>query len=132
MRGHVRERGKGRWYVVMELEPAALLAHGLPCTRARVALLLDDVLEGVAERWRESDRAARLLGVACDALEATRGLVVAPADAPELHAEASARTLPLATFERSGDPTEDARHAARRALAWLADAAAVPAGGAPA
>jgi hypothetical protein len=103
----------------VELEPAALLAQGLPYARAAAVLLTDAALEGVADRWRESDRAARLLGVACDALEGDGGIVVAPSAEPLLHEEPRTRALGLELFAATGDAGADGAAAAMVTLSAL-------------
>ena len=87
----------------VDVAPGVLLADGLPYRRSRVAVVLDAELhEGVAEPYRDRDRAERLVTTLVDAL-APDGVAVVPANDAALvaHAEERARehAMRVLTFD---------------------------------
>jgi cyanophycin synthetase len=89
----------------VDVDPAALLADGLPYRRARVAVLLDAALgDDVPEPYRDRDRAERLVTTLVDAL-APGGVAIVPQDDAALLEYASgraARVLPFTGADELG------------------------------
>jgi hypothetical protein len=88
----------------VDVAPGLLLADGLPYRRARMAVVLDAELhEGVAEPYRDRDRAERLVTTLVDAL-APDGVAIVPADDAALvaHAEERARKHPMRVLTFDG------------------------------
>ncbi len=107
-----------------DVAPGVLLADGLPYRRARVGVVLDAELhDGVAEPYRERDRAERLVTTLIDAL-APNGVAVVPTDDAALvgHAEARARAHPMHVLTFDGGDTLTARLREAAALARRAAA----------
>lgn len=85
------------------VSPDYLLHAGLPFGRAGAAVVLGTRPDDLPERYREPDRAARLLAVVADALE-RGGVVVAPAGAAALHDEVRRSRRRLALYAVAGQP----------------------------
>lgn len=82
---------------VLSVSPVSLLHGGLPVRSTDLVVILDADPRDCLPHYREDDRAARLLGVPCDALP-RNGIVVAPDGAPmldEVIATAGCRRIPL-------------------------------------
>jgi cyanophycin synthetase len=75
---------------VIDVSPAFVLQAGLPYASSTAAIVLDTELTDVPERYRERDRAVRLLSTLADAV-VHDGLVVCPHDAPEIQRYARKR-----------------------------------------
>jgi cyanophycin synthetase len=69
--------------LVVELSPAFVLQQGLPYARSDAAIILDAEPTDVPDRYREPERARRLVSVLVDAVP-RHGLVVVPAKEWEL------------------------------------------------
>ena len=66
--------------LVVDVAPGYILQAGLPYSHSDVAIVLDDAPTDVPERYRDPERAARLVSVVADAV-VDGGFVVAPATA---------------------------------------------------
>ena len=69
--------------IIVDVAPSYLLHAGLPYARSDAAVVLDDSPTDVPERYRDPERAARLVSVVADAV-ISDGFVVAPANAREV------------------------------------------------
>ena len=69
--------------LLVEVSPAYLLQQGLPYERSELALIVDEVVDDVPPRYREDDRAVRLLSVMFDGVPRD-GIAIVPAKAWEL------------------------------------------------
>lgn len=90
--------------VVVDVSPAYLLRAGLPYAQSEVALVLDADLTDVPDRFRQPDRAARLVSVLVDAVRPS-GVVVCRAQDWELQEYARDRQARVAVFSASDDVT---------------------------
>ena len=66
--------------LVVDVAPAYILQAGLPYAHSDTAIILDDEPNDVPERYRDRERAARLVAVVADAV-IDGGVVIAPATA---------------------------------------------------
>ena len=103
--------------IIVDVAPSYILQAGLPYARSDAAVVLDDSLTDVPERYRDPERAARLVSVVADAVGDT-GFVVAPATAWEVQDRARDAGCRVAVF------SPDARISARDkkvacAAAWI-------------
>jgi hypothetical protein len=102
-RDEIVRRGVPEAELVVEVMPAYLLNAGLPYARSEAAVILDAQLSDVPERYREPDRARRLVSVLVDAVP-PQGIVLVPADDGELQElvrDTGRRTATFAVDERS-------------------------------
>jgi hypothetical protein len=79
----LRDRLEDPDELVIDVSPNYLLQAGLPYARSRMAIILDADLADVPPRYREPERAIKLVNVLCDATERD-GLVICPAKAWEI------------------------------------------------
>ena len=93
----LRERLEDPDQVVVDVAPSYLLQAGLPYGRSRMAIILDAELTDVPERYREEDRATRLVSVLADAVDRD-GTVVCPAKAWEIQDYARDSGCRIAVF----------------------------------
>ena len=84
-------------HLIIDVAPSFILYAGLPYARSRLAILLDTEVNDVPPRYREPDRARRLLGTVIDAVP-RHDFVVCPADAIELQEEARDAGCRVAVF----------------------------------
>ena len=77
-RDELLRRGFGGDDLIIEVSPAYLLQAGLPYSRSDIAIILDSILTDVPERYREEERAQRLVATVADAVD-RGGIVVCPA-----------------------------------------------------
>jgi hypothetical protein len=66
--------------LVVDVAPGYILQAGLPYAHSDIAIVLDDTPTDVPERYRDPERASRLVSVVADAVGAG-GIVIAPASA---------------------------------------------------
>jgi hypothetical protein len=105
--------------LVVDVSPGYLLQAGLPYNRSRMAIILDATLGDVPERYREEERAVRLVNVLADAVERD-GTVVCPAKAWEIQDYARDSGCRIAVFATDDDVTRrDAKLA--RAIGLVRD-----------
>lgn len=88
--------------LIVDVSPAFLLQAGLPYHRSELAIVLDTDLPDVPPRYRDRDRAERLVGTVADAVERD-GFVVCPADAWDVQRYARDRDCRVAVFS-TGEP----------------------------
>jgi cyanophycin synthetase len=97
-----RERLADSDALVIDVSPSYLLQAGLPYARSRMAIILDADLTDVPERYRDEERATKLVNVLADAVE-SRGMVVCPAKAWEIQdyaRDSGCRVAVFATDDR--------------------------------
>jgi cyanophycin synthetase len=83
--------------VVVDVAPGYLLQAGLPYAHSEMAIVTDDTPTDVPERYRDPERAARLVSVIADAVDAG-GIVIAPAKAWEVQDRARDTGCRVAVF----------------------------------
>jgi cyanophycin synthetase len=103
--------------LVVDVSPGFLLQAGLPYAKSRVAVVTDTELTDVPERYRERDRAERLVSVLGDGVERD-GLLIAPAAAWDVQDHARRANRPVAVFSGSNDITRKDKKVAVTA-AWV-------------
>jgi cyanophycin synthetase len=69
--------------LLVDVSPAHILQAGLPFSRAELAVVTDTALDDVPPRYREPERAARLVSVVAEAMS-RNGVVLCPAKAWEV------------------------------------------------
>jgi cyanophycin synthetase len=90
--------------LLIDVAPAFILYAGLPYARSRLAIILDTQLSDVPRRYREAERARRLVGTVIDGVP-RGGFFICPADELELQEEArdaGCRVAVFATDEQIG------------------------------
>ncbi len=90
--------------IVVDVSPAYLLQAGLPYSRSRMAIILDATLGDVPDRYRDEERAIRLVNVLADAVERD-GMVVCPAKGWEIQDYARDSGCRIAVFATDDDVT---------------------------
>jgi cyanophycin synthase-like protein len=88
-------------HLVIDVAPAFILYAGLPYARSRLAIVLDMEINDVSPRYREPERAQRLLATVIDAVP-RHDFLVCPADATELQQEAREAGCRVAVFTSGG------------------------------
>lgn len=104
--------------VVVNVSPAYLLQAGLPYQTSDLAIVLDADLTDVPRRYREADRARRLVSIVADAVGAD-GIVICPAHEDDIQHyayEQGARVAIFSTGESGRRRNPDVAIAAGRAL----------------
>jgi hypothetical protein len=113
-RDELVRRGFGNGELIVDISPAYLLQAGLPYSRSDIAIVHDAVLSDVPERYREEERAQRLVATVADAVD-RGGIVVVPAkewEVQDLVRDAGCR---VAIFAPDADITRRDRKVARAA-----------------
>jgi cyanophycin synthetase len=105
--------------LVVDVSPGFILQAGLPYGRSDVAVVLDTDVTDVPERYRDVERARRLVSVVADGVR-RGGLVIAPAKEWEVQDYARDAHCRVAVFSTRDDVTPRDRKVAR-AAAWVAD-----------
>lgn len=90
--------------LVIDVSPAYLLRAGLPYSRSELAIILDADLSDVPERYRDLERARRLVSTVADAVRRD-GLVVCPAREWEIQDYAREEHCRVAIFSTGDDIT---------------------------
>jgi hypothetical protein len=93
----LRERLDDSAALVIDVSPSYLLQAGLPYARSRMAIILDATLGDVPERYRDEERAIRLVNVLSDAVE-RNGMVICPAKSWEIQDYARDSRCRIAIF----------------------------------
>lgn len=101
----LRERVGGPSAVVVDVSPGYLLHCGLPYARSTMAIILDAQLSDVPGRYREEERAIRLVSVLADAVE-RNGMVICPAKEWGIQDYASDSGCRVAVFATGDDVTD--------------------------
>jgi len=113
-RDELVRRGFGNGELIVDISPAYLLQAGLPYSRSDIAIVHDATLADVPERYREEERAQRLVATVADAVD-RGGIVVVPAkewEVQDLVRDAGCR---VAIFAPDADITRRDRKVARAA-----------------
>jgi cyanophycin synthetase len=105
--------------LVVEVPPGYILQAGLPYSHSDIAIVLDDQPTDVPDRYRDPERAARLVSVVADAV-IERGTVIAPAKAWDVQDRARDTGCRVAIFSADADITPRDKKVAR-AAAWPSD-----------
>ena len=103
-RAEICRRGVCPGSLVVDVAPAFLLSQGLPYRRSSVAVILDAAPVDVPERYRDPERARRLVSILVDAVP-RHGIVVVPAKEWELQDAAREADCRVAIFAADGDVT---------------------------
>lgn len=122
-RDEMTRRGLSDRELVVDVAPGYLLQAGLPYAHSEMAIILDAHLTDVPERYRDPERAQRLVGVAIDAVR-REGIVIVPAKEWELQDYARDRECRVAIFATDDDITRRDLKVAR-ASALVRDGAIV-------
>ena len=113
-RDEIVRRGFGSGELIVDVSPAYLLQAGLPYSRSDIAIVHDVQLTDVPERYREEERAQKLVATVADAVD-RGGIVVVPAkewEVQDLVRDAGCR---VAIFAPDADITRRDRKVARAA-----------------
>lgn len=113
-RDELMRRGFGADELIVDVSPAYLLQAGLPYSRSDIAIILDSTLNDVPERYREEERAQRLVATVADAVD-RGGIVVVPAkdwEVQDLVRDAGCRVV---IFAPDADVTRRDKKVARAA-----------------
>src|SRR5687767_2298725 len=103
-REEMLRRGLSDAELVVDISPSYLLQAGLPYARSEMAIILDADLTDVPERYRDPERAHRLVGVLADGVRRD-GIVVAPAKDWEIQDYAREKSCRVAIFATDDDVT---------------------------
>jgi cyanophycin synthase-like protein len=104
--------------LVVDVAPAYILQAGLPYSHSDSAIVLDDEPNDVPDRYRDPERAARLVSVVADAID-RRGIVVAPARAWDVQDRARDAGCRVAVFATDDSITSRDKKVSG-AAAWVA------------
>ena len=105
--------------LVVDVAPAYILQAGLPYGHSDTAIILDDEPNDVPERYRDRERAARLVSVVADAV-LDGGVVIAPATAWDVQDRARDAGCRVAVFAPDATITARDKKVAC-AAAWVED-----------
>jgi cyanophycin synthetase len=100
-RAELERLGFGSDDLVVDVAPGYILQAGLPYSHSEVAIVLDEQPADVPERYRDPERASRLVSVVADAVD-DGGFVIAPAkawDVQDRARDAGCRVAVFATDE---------------------------------
>jgi hypothetical protein len=103
-RDEMLRRGLSDAELVVDISPSYLLEAGLPYARSEMAVILDADLSDVPDRYREPERAERLVGVLADCVRRD-GVVVVPAKEWEIQDYAREQRCRVAIFATNDDVT---------------------------
>lgn len=111
-RHEIVRRGFGSDELILDVSPAYLLQAGLPYSRSDIAIVLDAVLTDVPERYREEERAQKLVATVGDAVD-RGGVVIVPAKEWEVQDMVRASGCRVAIFATDADVTRRDKRVAR-------------------
>ena len=115
-RAELVRRGIGAEELIIDVSPSYILQAGLPYARSEFAIVLDTNPTDVPERYRDPERASRLVSVVADEVRRD-GFVVCPAKAWEVQERARDEECRVAIFAVDDDVTRrDQKLAAAVAL----------------
>ncbi len=117
-RAELTRRGFDSGDLIIDVAPGYILRQGVPYSRSELAIVLDTTLTDVPERYRDPERARRLVAVLADAV-GPDGVLIAPAKEWEVQDLARDAGCRVAVFATDDDITARDRKAAR-ASAWVA------------
>ncbi len=103
-REEMLRRGLSDAELVVDISPSYLLQAGLPYSRSEMAIILDAGLTDVPDRYREPERAQRLVGVLADCVRRD-GVVIVPAKEWEIQDYAREQSCRVAIFATDDDVT---------------------------
>jgi cyanophycin synthetase len=103
-RAELVKRGIGEEQLMIDVAPSYILLSGLPYSRSEFAIVLDTALTDVPERYRDPERAARLVSVVADEVRRD-GFVICPAKAWEVQDRARDEECRVAIFATDDDVT---------------------------
>lgn len=104
--------GFGGDELILDVSPAYLLQAGLPYSRSDIAIVLDTVLTDIPERYREDERAQKLVATVGDAVD-PGGVVIVPAKEWEVQDMVRASGCRVAIFATDSDVTRRDKRVAR-------------------
>ena len=113
-RDEMVRRGIGSGEMIVDVSPAYILQAGLPYSRSDIAIVLDAVLTDVPERYREEERARRLVATVSDAVD-RGGIVIVPAKEWEIQDMVREGGCRVAIFAPDADITRRDKRVARAA-----------------
>jgi cyanophycin synthetase len=90
--------------LLVDVSPAYLLRAGLPYSRSELAIVLDTEPTDIPDRYREPERAERLVSILADAVRRD-GFVICPAKAWEVQDYAREEDCRVAVFASDDDVT---------------------------
>lgn len=118
-RDEIVRRGFGSSELIVDVSPAFLLQAGLPYSRSNIGIVLDTNLTDVPERYREEERAQRLMACVADAVD-DGGVVIVPAKEWEVQEKVRDAGCKVAIFASDANVTRRDRKFAR-AVALVVD-----------
>ncbi len=98
--------------LIVDVAPSYLLQAGLPYSRSDIAIVLDSDLSDVPERYRERERAGRLVSVVADAVP-EGGIVIVPAKEWDIQDRVRDAGCRVAIFATDDDVTRKDKKVAR-------------------
>ena len=98
--------------LIVDVAPSYLLQAGLPYSRSDIAIILDSDLNDVPDRYRERERARRLVSTLADAVP-DRGIVIVPAKEWEIQDLVRDAGCRVAIFATNDDVTRKDKKVAR-------------------
>jgi hypothetical protein len=111
-RDEIVRRGFGSNELIVDVSPVFLLRAGLPYSRSDIAIVMDTNLTDVPERYREEERAQRLMATMADAVD-RGGIVIVPAKEWEVQDKVRESGCRVAIFAPDSDVTRRDRKVAR-------------------
>jgi cyanophycin synthetase len=118
-RDEIVRRGFGSDELIVDVSPVFLLQAGLPYSRSDIAIVTDTNLTDVPERYREEERAQRLMATVADAVD-RGGVVIVPAKEWEVQDKVREAGCRVAIFAPDSNVTRRDRKVAR-AVAMVVD-----------
>jgi cyanophycin synthetase len=98
--------------LIVDVSPAYMLQAGLPYSRSDIAIIMDADLNDVPDRYRESERAQRLVSVVADAVPED-GVVLVPAKEWEIQDRVRDAGCRVAIFATDDNVTSKDKKVAR-------------------
>lgn len=118
-RDEIVRRGFGSEELIVDVSPVFLLQAGLPYSHSSIAIVMDTNLTDVPERYREEERAQRLMATVADAVD-RGGVVILPAKEWEVQDKVRESGCRVAIFAPDNNVTRRDRKVAR-AVAMVVD-----------
>ncbi|HEY8165821.1 MAG TPA: hypothetical protein VIF83_09750 [Gemmatimonadaceae bacterium] len=111
-RDEIVRRGFGSNELLIDVSPAYLLQAGLPYAHSEIGIILDASLTDVPERYRDPERAQRLVSILADAVD-SGGIMIVPAKEWEIQDRVRDAGPRVAVFSANDDITRRDRKVAR-------------------
>ena len=118
-RDEIVRRRLGSQELIVDVSPVFLLNAGLPYSKSNIAIVTDTNLTDVPDRYREEERAQRLMATVADAVD-RGGVVIVPAKEWEIQDKVREAGCKVAIFASDSDVTRRDRKVAR-AVAMVID-----------